>query len=82
MGQYAMSSDTKPFWTSWTLWGAVASLVGILLPNFGIDVKPEDVTSIFHSWQQIIDGILTFGGLIVVAYGRITAKQKLSLTRQ
>lgn len=80
--QMSSSIPTKPFWASWTLWGAVATFLGIVLPGFGVDVEPEKISSMFHSWQQMLDSILSFGGLAVVAYGRATATKELTLTRK
>jgi len=72
---------TKPFWASWTLWGAVATFIGVVLPGFGINVAPEAVTGFFKSFWQALDSILTFGGLAVTVYGRATATKQLTKTR-
>jgi len=74
--------ETKPFWASWTLWGAVATFLGIILPGFGVPVEPENVTAFFKSFWQAIDSILAFGGLATVAYGRLTADKQLTATRR
>ena len=71
------SSDSKPFWQSWTLWGALATFLGIILPGFGVDVEPEKITSFFQSFYQALDSVLAFGGLAAVVYGRVTADKKL-----
>jgi len=71
-------NDTKPFWASWTLWGAVAAFLGILLPNLGIGVSPSDITSFFQSWQNMLNDALTFGGLALTAYGRLSATKQLT----
>lgn len=73
-------NDTKPFWASVTLWGAVATFVGILLPGFGVKVDPTAVTTFFNSFQQMLDSILTFGGLAASVYGRVRATKQVSLT--
>jgi hypothetical protein len=73
--------NVKPFWASTTLWSAVAVFVGILMPGFGVKVDPNAVTNFFSSWQQMLDSILTFGGLAGVVYGRFTAKKQVTLTR-
>jgi hypothetical protein len=74
--------QTKPFWASWTLWGAVSTFLGVLLPNMGLAVTPATVTAIFQSWQQVLDSILTFGGLALTVYGRVFATKELTLTRK
>jgi hypothetical protein len=73
--------ETKPFWASWTLWGAVATLIGVLLPNLGFSVDPSEVTGFFKSFQQVLDTILTFGGLALTAYGRLSATKQLTRSR-
>jgi uncharacterized protein YjeT (DUF2065 family) len=73
-------SDVKPFWASVTLWGAVATFVGIVLPGFGVSVSPSALNNFFSSFQQMLDSILTFGGLLAVTYGRVKATKQVSLT--
>lgn len=73
-------NDTKPFWASVTLWGAVATFVGILLPGFGVKVDPTAVTTFFNSFQQMLDSILTFGGLATTVYGRLRASKQVTVT--
>ena len=74
-------NDSKPFWASVTLWGAVATFVGILLPGLGLHVDPTAVTTFFSSWQQMLDSILSFGGLAGVVYGRMRATKQVTLTK-
>lgn len=70
---------SKPFWSSVTLWGAVATFAGIVLPGFGVNVAPADINNFFSSFQQMLDSVLTFAGLVGVVYGRVTAKKQLTL---
>lgn len=72
--------QTKPFWASTTLWGAVAAFVGVVLPGLGVDVRPEQVNQFFDSFTQALDSCLTFGGMAVTVYGRFIAKKRLGLT--
>ena len=73
-------NNTKPFWASVTLWGAVATFVGIVLPGFGVAVDPTTINNVFSSLQQMLDSILTFGGLVLTVYGRVKATKQVSLT--
>lgn len=73
-------NDSKPFWASTTLWGAVAAFIGIVLPGFGVQVEPGAITHFFDSFQQMLSSILAFGGLAATIYGRVTATKKVSLT--
>ena len=68
---------TKPFWASWTLWGAVATFLGVILPGLGLNADPANITGFFQSFQQMLDSILTFGGLALTVYGRATANKEL-----
>jgi len=72
--------ESKPFWASWTLWGAVAAFIGVVAPGFGINVDPTNVTHFFESFQQMLDSILTFGGLATVVYGRMSATKELRMS--
>lgn len=74
-------NDTKPFWASVTLWGAVAAFAGIVLPGFGVKVDPSAINNFFSSFQQMLDSILTFGGLAATVYGRISATKQVTLTK-
>ena len=67
----------KPFWASWTLWGAVATFLGVILPGLGLNADPANITTFFQSLQQMLDSILTFGGLAMTVYGRATATKEL-----
>jgi hypothetical protein len=70
--------QSKPFWASWTLWGALATFLGVVLPGLGMDANPDNITSFFKSFQQMLDSILTFGGLALTVYGRATATKQLT----
>jgi hypothetical protein len=69
--------DSKPFWASWTLWGAVATFLGVILPGLGLNADPANIMTFFQSFQQVLDSILTFGGLALTVYGRATATKQL-----
>ncbi len=74
--------ETKPFWASVTLWGAVATFIGILLPGFGVKVDPTALNNFFGSFQQMLDSVLSFGGLAAVAYGRLRANTQLTVVKK
>ncbi len=74
--------DSKPFWTSKTLWGAVATFLGVMLPAFGLNVEPTELSQLLSSWVQVLDTVLTFGGLALTVYARLTTKPaKLTFRR-
>lgn len=70
-------TEEKPFWASWTLWGALATFLGVILPGLGLKADPANITSFFQSFQQMLDSILVFGGLATTVYGRATATKQL-----
>ncbi len=72
--------DSKPFWMSKTLWGAVAALIGVILPMFGLNVEPAALNRLADSWLQVLDSIMTFGGLALTIYARLREQKPAKLT--
>ncbi len=72
--------NSKPFWMSKQLWGAVAALVGVILPLFGANVEPADLNRLADSWVQVLDTVLTFGGLALTIYARLREQKPKRLT--
>lgn len=73
--------DTKPVWTSKALWGNVATIVGIILPALGVTVSPTDITHLLDSGMNLVDAVLTFGGIAMSIYGRLVAQHALTITK-
>lgn len=65
--------NPKAFYTSKTLWGAAASIAGVLLPAFGVSVPASEITHAFDSLANGITDLLTFGGFVLTVYGRFAA---------
>jgi hypothetical protein len=72
--------DAKPFWASKTMWGAVATFLGVILPGLGVQVSPTAIAHFTDSLQQAIDSVLVFGGLVLTVYGRSVASGKLTMS--
>lgn len=60
-----------------TIWGAIATALGFILPQFGIGTA-EDIRNIGEGVSNIILSALQVGGLILVVYGRWHAKEPIS----
>ena len=74
--------DSKPFWMSATLWGALFTFLGILLPAMGFGVSASDVKAVGDSFLNIANSVLTFGGLLLAVVGRSRSTKQLTLTRK
>ncbi len=72
--------QTKFFLLSKTLWGAAAAFVGVILPLFGLNVEPADLNRLAESWVQVLDTVLTFGGLALTVYARLREQKPKKLT--
>ena len=63
--------ETKKWWQSMTLWGALLAGVAMLMSGlFGVDVGPEEQT-VFLEWLEKTFGVV---GLLAVIVGRFRAK--------
>ena len=71
--------NPKAFYGSKTLWGAVATMVGIGLSGAGVSVNPAELTHAFDSLANGITDFLTFGGFVLTVYGRFVAKHPLTV---
>lgn len=71
--------DAKPFYTSKTLWGSVATILGLVLPALGIGTTPTEITHAVDSFANVLNDVLTFGGIVYTIYGRTVAKGPLKL---
>lgn len=69
----------KPFWQSTGLWGSIAAVAGVVLPMFGIGTSAAEIQQVADSAANAVNAVLTFGGLAMSIYGRITAEKKLTL---
>ena len=69
--------ETKVWWQSLTLWGAIVTVLAALAGLFGIDIDADTQKQII---EYIILGASAIGGLIA-AYGRIRAKKIVTITK-
>ena len=64
--------ETKPFFQSKTLLGSLVLLATFVLKETNAAVLPEEI-------QPVIEAILTLVGFGLVVYGRLKAKERLTL---
>jgi hypothetical protein len=68
----------KFFLRSKTIWGALIMLVNPTLSMFGIDSLPADqLASLSDHVLAAMDNLSTIVGLVLVIYGRFTAKDNV-----
>lgn len=65
--------DSKPFWQSRTLWGAIITFLTAMLATFGFEIP--------GGAEQLTDAVLTIVGalgVILTAIGRFGATKSLN----
>jgi len=70
--------ETKPWYTSKTLWGIVIAGVALVLGWLG---KPDAAANLGAEQAEItsiIDRLVVLVGLAIAAYGRVVAKSKIT----
>ena len=65
--------DTKAWWQSKAVWGALITLVAVIAQLFGVQIDPELQQQAVNQVTAIAAGI---GGLLAL-YGRIKADKKI-----
>lgn len=68
----------KPWWASMTIWGAVATFLGIALPAAGVGISATEVSQIADAWVNMLNAVLTFGGLVLTVVGRFRATKQIA----
>lgn len=68
--------EQKPVWASLTLWGAVLTIVGMVLKGLGVDVGDQ-----IDELQKALPDLLQIAGIIAVIIGRLRPGAGAPLTR-
>jgi hypothetical protein len=76
MSEATLPGTSKPAWQSKTMWGGIMIAVALGLQGFGITVDPDAAAT---DLVNIIDHGLQIAGVILVWYGRLSAKTPVSL---
>ncbi len=74
-----MEDQSKWIVKSKTLWGAIIMALPVLGPALGLDLSPEDVTSIGEEGAGFIDKAFGAVGALLVIWGRVSASTKATL---
>ena len=64
--------ETKPWWQSKTIVGAIVLLLSVLFAKVGLDVKSETL-------QEVVQSVMTILGFVLVIIGRVKANKRLRL---
>lgn len=67
------TDNTKPWWTSKTIWTAVAALVCAIAGALGTEVSDTDTAAAGSGLAMVASGIFSLMSII----GRIVAKQRI-----
>lgn len=67
----------KNYLLSKTLWGLLITLIGTILEKYGYKISEEDSAFLSSSIVDFMSVLLTFGGIIIAAIGRIRATKVL-----
>lgn len=70
--------DTKPWYASVGIWGAIISILGKAAGAFfGIEVTPDDEIKIVNAVTGLISLGVSFFGDVLAIYGRKKATKKI-----
>jgi protein-S-isoprenylcysteine O-methyltransferase Ste14 len=73
-----MNTETKPWYTSKTIIGAIVTALSLLAGFFGLKIDAATQAYLVEQSQVLITAGGTFIGLALTIWGRITAKQPIS----
>ena len=70
-------TETKSWWASKTIWGAVITVVCVVLSIFGVEITDAEQSAIRDNLTELV----TLGGAVVGAvlsiYGRVKASKSI-----
>jgi uncharacterized membrane protein len=68
---------TKPWWTSKTIWGAIITVLAVVLGFFGVQVDAETQALLVDNAVAAATAITALVGVVLSIYGRIKADTKI-----
>jgi protein-S-isoprenylcysteine O-methyltransferase Ste14 len=75
-----MEPESKPWWASKSIIGAIMAGVSLILGAFfGVKIDEATQALVVDQLTAAIAAISTFGGLAMTIWGRIVAKQPISI---
>ena len=72
--------QSKPFYQSKTIVGAVMMLIALVLQIYQIELPQEQVDAAGANLAQTLQGIAGFWGFLLVIWGRIKADRPLGIS--
>ncbi len=70
---------SKSVLMSKTYWGLACTVLGTLLPAFGVDISSADLTTFGSHVGAVVQDVLVYGGIAWAAYGRWKANKDLHI---
>jgi hypothetical protein len=72
-----MSEETKPWYASKTIWGAIVTIVSLLLSLKGIQIDEKTKQLLIDQGTAAVTALGAFIGSLMAIYGRIRAEKKI-----
>jgi uncharacterized membrane protein len=69
--------DTKKWWQSKTIWGAIIMLAALVLGYFGVDVGPDEQATFVDMVVGAINEIMALVGFVLATIGRVKADKAI-----
>ena len=72
-----MSEQTKPWYASKTIWGAIVTILSLLLSLKGIKIDEQTKQLLIDQGTAMVTAVGAFVGSILAIYGRIKAEKRI-----
>jgi uncharacterized membrane protein len=69
--------ETKSWWQSKTIWGAVITIIALIASLFGYQIDPQTQQIILDRTMAIVTAVGTIVGSVMAIYGRIKATKRI-----
>ena len=72
-----MEEQTKPWWQSKTIWGALITIIALILSLFGVQIDEQTKQVLINESVALATAVAGIVGAVLSIYGRIKAKQRI-----
>ena len=69
--------ETKPWWQSKTIWGAIITIVALILSLFGVQIDEQTKQVLVNEFVAAATAIGGIVGAVLSIYGRIKAEKRI-----
>jgi len=69
--------DTKKWWESKTIWGAIVMLAALILGYLGVEVGPEEQATFVDLVVGAINEVMALVGFVLTIVGRFKADKAI-----